>query len=268
MSAPVLEARGLGFGYPGQPQRLALEGVDLRLEPGAHVGLVGPNGAGKSTLLRCLCGLEPLRAGGLWLAGQAVEGARLDQLHRQVGLVFQHADDMLFTPRVADDVAFGPRQLGLSPADVDARVQAALARVGAEALAERVPHQLSAGEKRRVALAAALALEPQVLLLDEPTSDLDPRGRRELRALLRELELTLLVASHDLEFVLALCDQVVVLDGGRVVRQGPAGEVLGDEPLMLAHGLERPHSLAPHAVHHRHDGELHGHGHEHTAGDL
>jgi len=267
VTAPLLEARGLGFGYAGSPERLALEGVDLRLAEGARLGLVGPNGAGKSTLLRCLCGLEPLRAGQLLLAGEPVTGERLARLHREVGLVFQHADDMLFTTRVWDDVAFGPRQLGLPATEVEARAARALRQVGAEGLAERLPHQLSAGEKRRAALAAALALAPRVLLLDEPTSDLDPRGRRELRELLRELPVSLLVASHDLEFVLALCDRVVVLDGGRVVRQGPTPEVLGDEPLMLAHGLERPHSLAPHTLHHHH-GELHGHGHEHAAGDL
>src|SRR5690606_24521901 len=139
--------------------------------------------------------------------------------------------------RVADDVAFGPRQAGLPEPEVQARVARALAAVGAEHLADRVPHHLSGGEKRAVALAAVLAMEPEVLLLDEPTSDLDPRGRRNLLALRRGLEPAVVVASHDLEFVLALCGRVVVLDGGAVVAGGPAREVLGDEALMLAHGL-------------------------------
>ena len=255
---PLLAARGLGYAWPdGTP---ALQGVDLRLAPGERVGLVGPNGAGKSTLLLCLAGVLTPEQGELSLAGQPVARAQLPELHRRVGLVFQHPDDMLFTTRVRDDVAFGPRQARLPAAEVEARVEEALAATGAARLAERVPQHLSAGEKRAVALAAVLALRPEVLLLDEPTSDLDPRGRRGLLALLGDLSRALLVASHDLEFVLALCTRVVVLDQGAVVADGPARAVLGDEALMLRHGLERPHSLQPHLVH-RSD---HDHDHDHA----
>lgn len=258
MSQPLLCAHGLTYAWPdGSP---AVQGVELALAPGERVGLVGPNGAGKSTLLLCLAGVLAPAAGELFLRGARVQREQLPELHRQVGLVFQQADDMLFTTRVRDDVAFGPRQIGLPPDQVAARVDEALAATGAAHLGERVPQHLSAGEKRAVALAAALAMRPEVLLLDEPTSDLDPRGRRALLALLRGLERTLLVASHDLEFVLGLCSRVVVLDRGGVAADGPARQVLGDEALMLRHGLERPHSLVPHLLHqeehhHRHDHE-------------
>lgn len=263
MSAPpLLEARDLGYRYPdGQ---VALSGVSFSLGAGERLGLVGPNGAGKSTLLLLLTGVLTPSEGSLLLEGEVVNEASLSRLRERVGVVFQHADDMLFTSRVSDDVAFGPRHARLASPEVEARVEEALAAVGAEALRERVPQHLSGGEKRRVALASALALRPEALLLDEPTSDLDPRGRRELRALLEELSLATLVASHDLEFVLALCPQVLVLDHGRSIRVGPSREVLGDEELMLAHGLERPHSLTPHAEpHHASGGAAHDHDHEH-----
>lgn len=253
MDPAVLEARGLTYAYPG---RDVLAGVSLRIAPGERVGLVGPNGAGKSTLLLLLAGALAPVGGELLLDGRPVDATRLDDLRRRVGLVFQLADDMLFTTSVEDDVAFGPRHLGLPPDEVERRVGEALAAVGALPLRGRVPHQLSAGERRAVALAAVLAMRPDVVLLDEPTSDLDPRGRRALVALLRGLGRPLLVASHDLELVLALCTRVLVIDGGRLVADGEPARVLGDEPLMLAHGLERPHSLAPHAPpgDHRHLG--------------
>jgi len=258
VSAPLLEARDLGYRYPdGQ---VALQGVSFTLGAGERLGLVGPNGAGKSTLLLLLTGVLTPSEGSLLLEGQPVTPKSLGELRRRVGVVFQHADDMLFTSRVSDDVAFGPRHTRLAEAETQARVEEALKAVGAADLRDRVPHHLSGGEKRRVALASALALRPEALLLDEPTSDLDPRGRRELRALLEELSLATLVASHDLEFVLALCPQVLVLDQGRAITVGPSREVLGDEPLMLAHGLERPHSLTPHAEPH-HPGP-HSHDHQ------
>jgi len=249
MGRAIVETRGLGYRYPGG--RAALEDVALHVHAGERLGLVGPNGAGKSTLLRLLAGAVAPSSGDVVLEGEVVTAARLEALHRTVGLVFQQADDMLFTTRVRDDVAFGPRQLGLEEDEVARRTGEALAAVGAEGLAERVPHHLSAGEKRASAIAAVLAMRPEVLLLDEPTSDLDPRGRRTLLHLLAGLGKTLFVASHDLEFVLALCTRVLVLDGGRLVSDGEPRAVLGDEALMLAHGLERPHSLTPHP--HAHD---------------
>lgn len=247
MSASIVETRGLGYDYPGG--RRVLSDVSVHVHAGERVGLVGPNGAGKSTLLLLLAGALVPTAGEVLLDERPVGTARLDELRRRVGLVFQHADDMLFTTAVEDDVAFGPRHLGLPPDEVERRVHDALAAVNALGLRGRVPHQLSAGEKRVVAIAAVLAMKPDVVLLDEPTSDLDPRGRRALVGLLAGLGRTLFVASHDLELVLALCTRVLVLDGGRIVADGEPARVLGDEALMLAHGLERPHSLVPHREH-------------------
>ncbi|GIW73374.1 MAG: putative ABC transporter ATP-binding protein [Planctomycetota bacterium] len=251
---PLLEVRGLEHRYADGT--LALAGVDLRLERGERLGLVGPNGAGKSTLLLHLNGVLAPTAGTVRLGGRLLAPDWLPEVRRRVGLVFQDPDDMLFTTRVEDDVAFGPLHLGLPEQEVARRTEEALAAVGMQAVRERAPHHLSLGEKRAVAIACVLAMRPEVLVLDEPSSNLDPRGRRNLVALLGRLVPTLVLASHDLELVLALCDRVAVLDGGRVVADGPARAILGDEPLMLAHGLERPHSLTPHQ----------GAGHHHSPG--
>ena len=224
----------------------ALRGVSLRVAPGECVGLLGPNGSGKSTLLLHLNGILPEKLvanGAVRIQGEAITPENLEQVRRQVGLVFQEPDDQLFCPTVAEDVAFGPQQLGLSEAEVKARVAQALARVGLADFGHRATHHLSHGEKRRACLAGVLACEPGILVLDEPTSDLDPRGRREFKALLRQIPATKLIATHDLELVVELCSRVVVLDRGLVVTDGPAIELLNDEALMVAHGLERPHIL-------------------------
>ena len=244
----AIEVRGLKFQY--HDGTLALRGIDFRVPRGASVGLVGPNGAGKSTLLLHLNGVLPEKLDGapvVFIGGRPVTPAELPAIRREVGLLFQDPDDQLFCPTVFEDVAFGPEQLGLDDAVVTARVTTALAQVGLLGFEARSPHHLSLGEKRRVCLAGVLACEPQVLALDEPTSDLDPRGRRELKALLRRLPVTMLIATHDLELVAELCDTLLLLDGGTLVAQGPALDLLADEPLMLAHGLERPHILS-----HRH----------------
>jgi energy-coupling factor transporter ATP-binding protein EcfA2 len=241
---PALELRGLRYRYPDG--RVALDGIDLRIAPGECVGLVGPNGAGKSTLLLHLNGVLPERLAGepgVFVHGMPLAPDTLPQIRREVGLLFQDPDDQLFCPTVADDVAFGPQQFGLPPTEVRAAVAAALAQVGLTGFEARSPHFLSQGEKSRVCLAGVLACVPRVLALDEPTSRLAPRGRREFQALLRGIPATKLIATHDLELVVALCPRVVVLDGGRVVADGPTVEVLDDEERMLAHGLERPHVL-------------------------
>lgn len=224
----------------------ALRDVSLRIAPGECVGLLGPNGSGKSTLLLHLNGLLPERTGELGVVrvnGEAISPANLEAVRRQVGLLFQNPDDQLFCATVREDVAFGPGQLGLPAAAVEARVQQALAQVGLPGHGNRATHHLSQGEKRRVCLAGVLACEPSILALDEPTSDLDPRGRREFKALLRGIGATKVIATHDLELVVELCPRSVVLDGGRVVADGPTLELLGNEALMLEHGLERPHIL-------------------------
>jgi len=241
MSHHVIEARDVWFSYPDGAE--ALRGVSFRITHGEAVGIVGCNGAGKSTLLLHLNGfLTPtrgeVRIGDVPLTRQTAALAR-----RAVGLVFQDPDDQLFMPTVFDDVAFGPLNMGLSEADVEQRVAGALGRVNMTHLRERPPHKLSAGEKRAVAIATVLAMAPDVLVMDEPTSNLDPRARRRLIGLLQGFEHTRIIATHDLELVVEVCSRVMVMDAGRIVAEGPAADLLNDEPLMLAHGLERPHSL-------------------------
>lgn len=244
MTAPALELRDVRYRYPDG--REALRGVSFAVATGECVGLIGPNGAGKSTLLLHVNGILPDRlddAPSVFVDGEPLTPASLPRIRRRVGLLFQDPDDQLFCPTVFDDVSFGPRQLGLTGAALATRVADALRQVGLEGSERRAPHHLSQGEKRRVCLAGVLACDPSVLVLDEPTSDLDPRGRRELMTLLRGLPVTKLIATHDLEFVVKLCDRVLVADRGEIVADGTPSAILNDEPLMLRHGLERPHIL-------------------------
>jgi len=240
----AIDIRGLNYRYPDGTH--ALKDVTLSVEDGERVGLIGPNGAGKSTLLLHLNGLLPERPAAepvVHILGLPISKPHLTAIRARVGVLFQDPDDQLFCPTVGEDVAFGPRQLGLADAGLATRVSAALQQVGLAGFEKRPPHHLSRGEKRRACLAGLLACNCRVLVLDEPTSDLDPRGRRELKALLRDLPVTQLIATHDLELVAELCRRTVVLDGGTVVAQGPTMELLSNEDLMLAHGLERPHIL-------------------------
>jgi cobalt/nickel transport system ATP-binding protein len=245
VAVKALEVTGLSYRYPdGTP---ALDGVSFALAEGESVGLIGPNGAGKSTLLLHLNGLlpdVPSAEPAVRVFGQPLTRDRLARVRREVGLLFQDPDDQLFCPTVREDVAFGPEQFGLAGPDLAAEVARCLATVGLAGYEDRLPHHLSRGEKRRVCLAGVLACRPRLLVFDEPTADLDPRGRRDLKALLAGLPVTKLIASHDLEMIAELCPRVVLLDQGRVVADGPAAELLADEPLMLAHGLERPPGLS------------------------
>ena len=248
---PAIEIDCLSYRYPDGTE--ALHEVSFAVAPGECVGLLGPNGSGKSTLLLHLNGILPERPGAestVRIHGVSVTAGAIETVRRQVGLLFQDPDDQLFCATVAEDVAFGPQQLGLAKDVVVARVRSALERVGLAGYERRTPHHLSQGEKRRACLAGVLAYEPSILVLDEPTSGLDPRGKREFKKLLREVTATKLVATHDLELVVELCPRSIVLDGGRIVADGPTVELLGNEELMLAHGLERPHILQhrhPHA---------------------
>lgn len=241
MNPAAVELHNVGFAYPDGTE--ALRGISCRITAGEAVGLVGGNGAGKSTLLRHLNGCLFPSAGEVRIGGGAVMRHTLNDVRRRVGVVFQDPDDQLFMPTVFDDVAFGPLNLQLPADEIEARVNRALERVGMLHLAERPPHRLSGGEKRAVSIATVLAVSPDILVLDEPTSNLDPRGRRRLIELLRGLEQTRIIATHDLEMVVEVCERVIVLDEGRIIVEGPAREILDDETLMLRHGLERPHIL-------------------------
>lgn len=240
---PSVDVRGLTFTYANTP---ALRDVSFSIEPGECVGLVGPNGAGKSTLLLHLNGILPEELGPqspVRIDGIAVTRTNVFEIRRRVGLLFQDPDDQLFCPTVYDDVAFGPQQQDLPDETVRSRAEDALSTVRLEGFGRRAPQRLSLGEKRRVCLAGVLACSPSILVLDEPTSGLDPRGRRELVAFLQTLSTTRIVASHDLDLIVSLCARVLVLDAGIIVADGPTKAVLSDEALMLAHGLEKPHSL-------------------------
>jgi cobalt/nickel transport system ATP-binding protein len=242
MSEVAIRVAALTFAYPGG--QTALDQVSFEVHAGESVGLVGPNGAGKTTLFLCLAGVLPARKGVLDLAGlDPADPQQKRQLPARVGIVFQNSDDQLFCPTVFDDVAFGPLNLGLPPEEVRARVHEGLERVGLAGFEQRVPLHLSGGEKRRVALAGVLAMRPSILLLDEPSMYLDPRGRRELIELINGLDTTRLIAAHDLEFILRTCNRVLLLDGGRLLADGPTRQVLADAELMDRHGLEVPYSL-------------------------
>jgi len=244
--ADVNAVEVLDLSYAYADGTTALRRVSLVVAEGERVGLVGPNGAGKSTLLLHLNGLLPERPAAepaVRVLGIPVAEPRLPAIRAQVGLLFQDPDDQLFCPTVWEDVAFGPRQLGLAGPALEVRVARALAQVGLDGFADRLPQHLSRGEKRRVCLAGLLACDARVLALDEPTSDLDPRARRELKGLLKALPVAQIIATHDLELVVETCSRVVVMDAGVVVAEGPPAEVLADEPSMLAHGLEKPHIL-------------------------
>lgn len=236
MSA-VVRIEGLSYAYPDGTG--ALSAIDLALGPGEHLGVVGPNGAGKSTLLQHLNGLL-VGEGTVEVCGLPVKDGRLDEVRLKVGLVFQDPDDQLFMPTVFDDVAFGPLNMGLERLEVQRRVRGALQAVDMLYAAERSSHHLSFGERKRVCVATVLAMEPELLVLDEPTANLDPGHRRQVIELLKSFELTMITASHDLDAVLDLCGRVVLLDAGNVVADGPAERVLTDRELLEAHSLELP----------------------------
>ncbi|RZU32741.1 energy-coupling factor ABC transporter ATP-binding protein [Blastococcus saxobsidens] len=240
---PSLLVEDLAFAYPDGHQ--ALFGVDLRIERGERVALLGPNGAGKTTLVLHLNGILRAGRGRVTVAGLPVEKRSLQEVRRRVGIVFQDPDDQLFMPTVGEDVAFGPRNLGLPEDEVTARVADALAQVRMADAIDRPPHHLSFGQRRRVAVATVLAMQPEIVVLDEPSSNLDPAGRRELAEVLAELPVTLLMVTHDLPYAAQLCPRSVILDGGVVVADGPTAELLEDAPLLAAHRLELPYGFSP-----------------------
>ena len=243
---PSLRISGLAFAYPDGYQ--ALFGVNLEIAKGERVALLGPNGAGKTTLVLHLNGLLSGGEGMVEVAGLPVEKQNFPEIRRRVGVVFQDPDDQLFMPTVRDDVAFGPANMGLSGSDLDARVDEALAQVAMSEYADRPPHHLSFGQRRRVAVATVLAMHPEILVLDEPSSNLDPASRRELADILRSLDITLFMVTHDLPYALELCPRSVVLSEGVVVADGPTRDILLNDPLMRANRLELPFGFDPRNV--------------------
>jgi cobalt transport protein ATP-binding subunit len=241
---PIIQIEHLSFAYPdGHP---ALQEIDLEIEAGEKVAAVGPNGAGKSTLLLHLNGILHGQ-GSVRVAGIPVNRKNVRAVRAQVGLIFQDPDDQLFSTTVFEDVAFGPLHMGLDRDEVQARVTTALSAVGMADRRERMPHHLSLGERKRVAIATVLAMQPQVLVLDEPSAGLDPRTRRALIDLLRTLPQTTLIASHDMRLVWELCPRTVIMDRGRIVADGATAELLQDAVLMERHGLEAPFEMIPQA---------------------
>jgi cobalt/nickel transport system ATP-binding protein len=246
MTTPALEVRDLAYAYPDGRQ--VLYGINLTIRAGERVALLGPNGAGKTTLVLHLNGILAPGHGSVTVAGLPVESEHLLEIRRRVGVVFQDPDDQLFMPTVAQDVAFGPTNLGLDREAVAERVSEALAAVGMAAHGDRAPHHLSFGQRRRVAVATVLAMRPELLVLDEPTSNLDPASRRELADILQSLSLPTLIVTHDLPYAWQLCPRSVLLDDGVVVADRPTAELLADEELLGAHRLELPYGFDPSAV--------------------
>lgn len=236
MDETLIQVQDLSFAYPDGTR--ALDDVSFEIAAGERVALAGPNGAGKSTLLLILCGvLHDQADGSVKVLGLPVEKRNLRQIQQRIGLVFQNPDDQLFCPTIFDDVAFGPRNLGLPHDEVARRADAALAAVGLVGFDRRSPFHLSLGEKKRAAIATVLSMQPDILALDEPTSMLDPRGRREVARLLKGLGGTQIIVTHDLGLIAELCHRVIVLSRGRLVADGPAAGVLGNSTFLELHGL-------------------------------
>ncbi len=242
MSTPTIAVNGLAYRYPDGTQ--ALSGVDLHIHPGERVALLGPNGAGKTTLVLHMNGIHMPQRGTVQVSGLELSRDTVMQIRQRVGVVFQDPDDQLFMPTVQEDVAFGPQNLGIEGQELERRVQEALEAVDVGDLAGRPPNHLSFGQKRRVAIAGVLAMQPEILVFDEPTSNLDPASRRELTTILRGLDITQLIVTHDLPYALEVCPRAIVIDRGEIVADGPTEELLADEALMRAHRLELPYRMS------------------------
>lgn len=234
----AIAINNLCYSYPNQRQ--ILDNLNLSVFPGERIGLIGPNGAGKTTLFLTICGILGPSRGEIILFGKPVIKG---EFRPEIGFVFQNPDDQLFCPTVRDDVAFGPENMGLQPAEVERLVEDALAVTGVTQLADRVPHQLSGGEKCMVAIASVLAMHPQLILYDEPSANLDLRARRRLINFLQSSKETIVLSSHDLELILEVCDRVILLNQGKILADGIPSEVMSNKNLMEANGLEVPPSL-------------------------
>ena len=241
MNTPSLEIKELAFAYPDGNQ--ALYGVNLSIQKGERVALLGPNGAGKTTLVMHMNGIHPTSHGSIHVAGELVDSKNresIKQIRSKVGIVFQDPDDQLFMPTVGEDVAFGPYNMGLRDAELSKVVDEALELVGMSEFKDRPPHHLSFGQRRRVAVATVLAMKPEILILDEPSSNLDPASRRELADILRSLDITIVMVTHDLPYAFELCERSVILSGGIIVADNDTKVILKDQGLLKSHRLELP----------------------------
>ncbi len=241
----VIAIDHLCFSYPDRPG--VLDNICLRIAPGERVGIIGHNGCGKTTLFMTLCGALTPTAGAVRLMDKPVI---IGGFNPQIGLLFQNPNNQLFSASVREDIRFGPANMELRPHQVDERVEAAIALTGLQPLAERPPHHLSGGEKQMVAIAGLLAMKPQIVLYDEPTASLDIRSRRRLITFMQGLQQTMVIASHDLEFLLEVCDRTLVMYQGKIVADGHPRDIMGDDHLMATYDLEKPHSLIPHVIDH------------------
>lgn len=246
LASPAIKVSGLEFSYPGGHQ--ALNGIDLEIQPGERLAIFGPNGAGKTTLALHLNGIHMPVEGAVAIGGVVLNEHTVMDIRRNVGMVFQDPDDQLFMPTVRQDVAFGPANFGVIGEALDLRVAAALEAVGMIDAIDRAPHHLSLGERRRVAVATVLASEPEILVLDEPSSNLDPASRRELADILKGLDVTVVLVTHDLPYALELCERSIIINRGRVVADGETRRVLADEELLRANRLELPYGFDPTSV--------------------
>ncbi len=237
----ILRVTDLQYSYPDG--RHALDGVNLQVDKGERIAILGPNGAGKTTFAHHLNGIRRADSGIVAIEGIEIGDSTISGIRRKVGLVFQNPDDQLFMPTVEQDVAFGPANLGAAVEDLPVIVADALAMVGASGLERRVPHHLSGGERRRIALATVLAMSPVLLVLDEPTSGLDPGGRRDLIDVLSGLEMVQVIITHDLPFALELCPRAIIMDGGQVVADDKTAVLLSDPELLRRHRLEMPYLI-------------------------
>ncbi len=238
MSHHIIEIKDLAYTYPDQTK--ALDGLSVRITHGESVAIVGANGAGKSTLLSHLIGVLIPSSGTVRIGDYPLNKETLAHIRRSVGMVFQNPDDQLFMPTVFDDVAFGPLNMGLPPEETEERVLAALATVGAAHLKDRPPYKLSGGQKRSVAIASVLSMQPDILVMDEPSDGLDPYCRRQLINLLKTFQHTKIIATHDLDLVVDLCERTVVLADGKIIADGPTLQIFTDDALLQTSHLEKP----------------------------
>jgi len=247
MATRMISIHGLRYSYPDGTE--ALSGVTVEIEAGERVALLGPNGAGKTTLVLHLNGLLEGDGGEVIIGGLALTKESMREIRRRVGVVFQDPDDQLFMTTVWQDVAFGPANYGVKGPELGERVRLALEAVGMEEAADRAPHHLSVGERRRVALATVLAMDPEVLVLDEPSANLDPEGRERFAQTLAGFDHTIVMVTHDLPYALEVCDRALVMNAGRIVADGPIGAIVGDSALLATNHLRLPQGFDPALVH-------------------